>query len=157
MAKQIQGKLDATGLSVAIVVSRFNEMISQKLLGGALDCLERHGLDEKDVTVAWVPGALEIPLIAQKFAASKKYDTVIALGAVIQGDTPHFDIVAAESAKGVAQISLATGVPVINGILTTNTIDQAIERAGTKAGNKGSSAAESAIEIVNIIKQISTK
>lgn len=150
----IEGKLDAQGIKVAIVISRFNEFISQKLLGGAEDCLTRHGAEQKDLTVLWVPGALEIPLIAKKIAQSKKYDAVIALGAVIQGDTPHFDIVAAESAKGIALASLESGIPIINGILTTNTIDQAVERAGTKAGNKGYSAAESAIEMVNLLKNL---
>lgn len=150
----IEGKLDAKGIRVALVVSRFNESISQKLLGGAEDCLTRHGVDSKDISVFWVPGALEIPLIAKKAAGSKKFDTVIALGAVIQGDTPHFDIVAAESAKGIAMSSLETGTPIINGILTTNTVEQAVDRAGTKSGNKGFSAAQSAIEMVNLLKNI---
>jgi 6,7-dimethyl-8-ribityllumazine synthase len=150
----IEGKLDAKGIKVALVVSRFNESISQKLLGGAEDCLTRHGVDTKDITVFWVPGALEIPLIAKKAAGSKKFDAVIALGAVIQGDTPHFDIVAAESAKGIAMSSLETGTPIINGILTTNTVEQAVDRAGTKSGNKGFTAAQSAIEMVNLLKNI---
>lgn len=150
----IEGKLDAKGIRVALVVSRFNESISQKLLGGAEDCLTRHGVDSKDISVFWVPGALEIPLITKKAAGSKKFDAVIALGAVIQGDTPHFDIVAAESAKGIAMSSLETGTPIINGILTTNTVEQAVDRAGTKSGNKGFSAAQSAIEMVNLLKNI---
>lgn len=148
----LEGKLEATGLKIAIVISRFNDFISQKLLGGAEDCLTRHGAEQKNITVCWVPGALEIPLLAKKIAQSKKFDAVIALGAVIQGDTPHFDIVAAESAKGIALASLDTGIPIINGILTTNTVDQAVERAGTKSGNKGFAAAQSAIEMVNLLK-----
>ncbi len=150
----IEGKLEAKGLRFAIVVSRFNEFISQKLLGGAQDCITRHGADDKDITVFWVPGAMEIPLIVKKAADSKKYDAIIALGAVIQGDTPHFDIVAAESAKGIAVTALDSGVPVINGILTTNTVEQAVERAGTKSGNKGFAAAQSAIEMANLLKKI---
>jgi 6,7-dimethyl-8-ribityllumazine synthase len=154
---EYSGTLDGKGISVGIIISRFNEMISQKLLGGAQDCLQRHGVSEKNVDVYWVPGALEVPLIAKKAAQSGKYDAVITLGAVIQGDTPHFDIVAAESAKGVAMTSLDLGVPIINGILTTNTMEQAIDRAGAKAGNKGYTVAEAAIEMVNLIKMIGGK
>jgi 6,7-dimethyl-8-ribityllumazine synthase len=154
---EFSGTLDGKGISIGIIISRFNEMISQKLLGGAQDCLLRHGVSEKNIDVYWVPGALEVPLIAKKAAQSGKYQAVITLGAVIQGDTPHFDIVAAESAKGVAMTALESGTPIINGIITTNTIEQAIERAGTKAGNKGYAAAESAIEMVNLIKIMSGK
>jgi len=150
----IEGNLEAKNLKFAIAISRFNELISEKLLEGAKDCLVRHGADEKNITLFWVPGALEIPLVAQKAANAKEYDAVIALGAVIQGDTPHFDIVAAESAKGIANAALASGTPIINGILTTNTIEQAMERAGTKAGNKGFQAAQAAIEMANLIKNI---
>lgn len=152
--KEIFGKLDAAGLKCAIVISRFNELISQKLLKGAKDCLERQGADTDAIEVYWVPGALEIPLICRRLALTGKYQALIALGAVIQGDTPHFDIVAAESAKGVATVALETGVPVINGILTTNTIDQALQRAGSKSGNKGYDAAQTAIETVNLLKGI---
>lgn len=155
--KEIAGKLDATGLKFAIVVSRFNELISKKLLAGAIDCLGRQGADVDAVEVYWVPGALELPLVCRKLATSGKYQALIALGAVIQGDTPHFDIVAAESAKGVAMTSLETGVPIINGILTTNTMDQALQRAGSKSGNKGYDAAQTAIETVNLLKSIKTK
>lgn len=150
----IEGSLDAGKTRFALVVSRFNEMISQKLLSGAEDCLTRHGAEKENIDMYWVPGALEIPLIVKKAANSKKYAAIIALGAVIQGDTPHFDIVAAESAKGIANVALESGVPVINGILTTNSIEQALERAGTKAGNKGFQAAQSAIEMANLLKKI---
>lgn len=155
--KEIFGKLDASGLKCAIVISRFNELISKKLLAGAKDCLSRQGADTDAVEVYWVPGALEIPLVCRKLAASGKYQALIALGAIIQGDTPHFDIVAAESAKGVAMTSLETGVPIINGILTTNTMDQALQRAGSKSGNKGYDAAQTAIETVNLLKSIKIK
>ncbi|MFW5798184.1 MAG: 6,7-dimethyl-8-ribityllumazine synthase [Planctomycetota bacterium] len=150
--KELVGKLQADGMTVACVVSRFNEFISSKLLGGATDCFVRHGGSEDNMTVARVPGAVEIPLVAQKLAASGSYDVVVALGAVIRGATPHFDYVAAECAKGVAQVSLQTGVPVIFGVLTTDTIEQAIERAGTKAGNKGADAMAAGIEMVNLLK-----
>jgi 6,7-dimethyl-8-ribityllumazine synthase len=152
--KILEGKIDASGQRFAIVVSRFNEFITNKLLGGALDCLRRNNADEKDITVAWVPGAFEIPVIAQKLADSGKHDAVICLGAVIRGSTPHFDYVAAEVSKGVAQVGLKSPVPVIYGVLTTDSIEQAIERAGTKSGNKGFDAAMSAIEMINIYKQI---
>lgn len=150
----VEGKLLAQELKFAIVVGRFNEFITSKLLGGALDAIKRHGGKEEEVTVAWVPGAFEIPLVAQKLAASGRYDAVITLGAVIRGSTPHFDYVAAEVAKGVAKASMDTGKPVIFGVLTTDTIEQAIERAGTKAGNKGYEAAVTAIEIANLLKQM---
>lgn len=150
--KIYEGKLVAEGLKFGIVVSRFNEFITNKLVGGALDVLRRHGASDEDIDIAWVPGAFEIPLVAQKMAESKKYDAVICLGAVIRGATPHFDYVSAEVTKGVAHVGLETKVPVIFGVLTTDTIEQAIERAGTKAGNKGSDAALSAIETVNLLK-----
>ena len=152
--KTIEGKLIATGLKVGIVASRFNEFITGKLLGGAEDAFIRHGGNADDLEVAWVPGAFEIPLIAQKMAASKKYDAVVCLGAVIRGSTPHFDMVANESVKGIAQAGLQNGIPVIYGVLTTDTIEQAIERAGTKAGNKGFDAMTAAIEMANLSKQL---
>lgn len=150
----LEGKLTAKGLKVAIVVARFNEFITGKLLSGALDCLNRHEAEEKNITVAWVPGAFEIPLAAQKLAATHKYDAIICLGAVIRGATPHFDYVCAEASKGVAQVSLKENLPVAFGILTTDTIQQAVERAGTKSGNKGTDAAMSAIEMVNLLRQV---
>lgn len=150
----LEGKLIAENVKVGIVVSRFNEFITGKLLAGAEDCLIRHGVQEEDITVAWVPGAFEIPLIAQKMAQSGKYDAVIALGAVIRGATSHYDYVCNEVSKGVAQASLQSGVPVLFGIVTTENIEQAIERAGTKAGNKGYDCALSAVEMVNLMKQI---
>ena len=146
-----EGKLIGTGLRIAIVIGRFNEFISGHLLSGAMDALRRHDVQEKDVDVAWVPGSFEIPLITKRLAASGKYHAIIALGAVIRGSTPHFDYVCAEVSKGVAATSLNTGVPVIFGVLTTDTIEQAVERAGTKAGNKGWEAAVSAIEMANLI------
>ncbi|KEO84347.1 6,7-dimethyl-8-ribityllumazine synthase [Tumebacillus flagellatus] len=152
MANFLEGNLIGTGLRVGVVVGRFNEFIGSKLLGGALDAFKRHGLEEDAVDVAWVPGAFEIPLIAQKMAASGKYDAVITLGAVIRGSTPHFDYVCNEAAKGVAKVGLDTGVPTIFGVLTVDTIEQAIERAGTKAGNKGWEAAVTAIEMANLGK-----
>ncbi|MBM7584189.1 6,7-dimethyl-8-ribityllumazine synthase [Bacillus pakistanensis] len=150
-----EGNLVGTGLKVAIVVSRFNEFITSKLLGGAEDALIRHGVDEKDITVTWVPGAFEIPMVAKRLAASKKYDAVITLGTVIRGATAHFEYVSGEVAKGVANVGLQEDVPVIFGVLTTDTIEQAIERAGTKAGNKGWEAAAGAIEMANLMRQIS--
>lgn len=152
--KKLEGKLQAEGLKAAIVVARFNEFITSKLLGGATDMLLRHGASEEDITVAWVPGAFEIPLAAQKLALSKKYDTVICLGAVIRGATSHYDYVCSEVSKGIAHVSLQTGVPVVFGVLTTENIEQAVERAGTKSGNKGADAAVSAIEMVNLLKNI---
>jgi 6,7-dimethyl-8-ribityllumazine synthase len=149
-----EGHLIGEGLRIGIVVSRFNEFISNKLLGGALDALRRHGVAEGDIDVAWVPGAFEIPLLARKLAASERYHAVICLGAVIRGATPHFDYVASESAKGVAQASLQTGLPVIYGIVTADTIEQAIERAGTKMGNKGWDAGEAALEMANLMKAL---
>lgn len=151
--KEYNGNLIAKGIKVGIIVGRFNEFISSKLLGGAVDGLLRHGADETDIETAWVPGAFEIPLLAQRMATSKKYDAVICLGAVIRGSTPHFDYVANEVSKGIAKVSLDTGIPVIFGVLTTDNIEQAIERAGTKAGNKGYDAAATAIEMINLLKQ----
>ena len=147
-----EGKVNGRGLKFAIVVSRFNEFITSKLLGGALDTLKRHETNEDDIDTFWVPGAFEIPLIAKKLAASKKYDAVICLGAVIRGSTTHYDYVCNEVSKGVAQVSLSTEVPTIFGVVTTENIEQAIERAGTKAGNKGSDAAVSAMEMANLLK-----
>ncbi len=152
--KTNEGNLIASGLKFGIVVGRFNEFISSKLLSGAIDGLVRHGAEESDITVSWVPGAFEIPIAAQKMANSSKYAAVICVGAVIRGSTPHFDYVAGEVSKGIARISLDTGVPVIFGVLTTDTIEQAIERAGTKAGNKGYDAAVTAIEMANLLNQL---
>lgn len=149
-----QGNLVATSGKYAIVVSRFNEFITGKLLGGAIDGLERHGVKSSDIDTAWVPGAFEIPLIAQKLAASGKYNAVITLGAVIRGSTTHYDYVCNEVAKGVAKVQLDTGVPVVFGIVTTENIEQAIERAGTKSGNKGYDAAITAIEMTNLLANI---
>lgn len=153
MTKMYEGKLVGTGLRFGIVVGRFNEFITSRLLSGALDALKRHGVEENDVEVAWVPGAFEIPVITKKMAESGKYDAVITLGTVIRGATPHFDFVCNEAAKGVAAIALQTGVPTIFGVLTTDTIEQAIERAGTKAGNKGWESASAAIEMANLTRQ----
>ncbi|MDQ0189698.1 6,7-dimethyl-8-ribityllumazine synthase [Alicyclobacillus cycloheptanicus] len=150
----LEGNLLGQGLKVGIVVSRFNEFITSKLLAGALDALKRHGVDENDVEVAWVPGAFEIPFVTKQMAQSGKYDAVIALGAVIRGSTPHFDYVAGEVAKGVASVGLTSNTPAIFGVLTTDTIEQAIERAGTKAGNKGWEAAASAIEMANLTRAL---
>mgnify|MGYP000180445502 CR=1 FL=1 len=152
--KVLEGNLIAKGIKVGIVVGRFNEFIGSKLLSGALDTLRRHGADEADVSVAWVPGAFEIPLAASKMAKSGKYDAVICLGAVIRGATAHFEYVSAEVSKGIAAVGLDSEIPVIFGVLTVDSIEQAIERAGTKAGNKGSEAAASAIEMVNLLKEI---
>ncbi len=153
MVKIIEGELTAGKLKFAIVVSRFNEVVSNSLLNGAIDCLKRHGADPDAIKVVWVPGAYEIPQIAKKMAASK-VDAVICLGAVIRGGTPHFEYVAAEVSKGVAQVSLESEVPVVFGVLTTDTLEQAIERSGSKAGNKGFDAALSAIELANLSKKI---
>ncbi len=148
----LEGKLVAENIKIGIVVGRFNEFIGSKLLSGAMDGLVRHGVKEEDVDVAWVPGAFEIPLICKKMAESGRYDAVIALGAVIKGSTTHYDYVCAEVSKGIAQVSLSAGIPVMFGVLTTDTIQKAIERAGTKSGNKGYDCALSAIEMVNLIK-----
>lgn len=149
-----EGHLVGTGLKIGIVVSRFNEFITGKLLSGAEDALRRHGVNESEIAVAWVPGAYEITLVAKKMAASGKYDAVITLGTVIRGATPHFDFVCSEVAKGIAAINLQEGIPVIFGVLTTDSIEQAIERAGTKAGNKGWDAGMAAIEMANLLKQM---
>ncbi len=154
MPEHVQGILSAEGQKFAIVVSRFNEFISNKLLEGSLDCLYRHKAAESNIRIFWVPGSFEIPLVASKLANSHNYDAVICVGAVIRGATPHFDYVAAEVSKGIAQTSLKSGVPVIFGIVTSDTIEQAIERAGTKAGNKGWDAALSAIEMADLMKKI---
>ncbi|MCB2220653.1 MAG: 6,7-dimethyl-8-ribityllumazine synthase [Bacteroidetes bacterium] len=152
--KVIEGKLNAKGLKFGLVVGRFNEFISSKLLGGAMDALRRHDANEEDIEMVWAPGSYEIPLLAKKMAKSGKYDAVICLGAVIRGATPHFDFVANEVAKGIAQVSLETEVPVIFGVLTTDNIEQAIERAGTKSGNKGFDAAMAAIEMGTLMKEV---
>lgn len=154
MAKYLEGHLQGTGRTLGIVVARFNSFISEKLLEGAIDSLVRSGVASDDITVARVPGAFEIPLVAQKMAKSGKYDAVICLGAVIRGATPHFDYVAGEVAKGTAQVMLDSGVPVLFGVLTTETIEQAIERAGTKAGNKGSDVAVAALEMINLLETV---
>lgn len=152
--KVLEGNLIAKGIKVGIVVGRFNEFIGSKLLSGALDTLRRHGAEEDDISVAWVPGAFEIPLAAKKMAKSGNYDAVICLGAVIRGATAHFEYVSAEVSKGIAAVGLDSEIPVLFGVLTVDSIEQAIERAGTKAGNKGSEAAASAIEMVNLLKEI---
>ena len=152
--KKFEGKFNGKGIKIGIVAGRFNEFITSKLVGGAVDVLKRNDVNDEDIDIAWVPGAFEIPLITKKMAESKKYDAIITLGAVIKGSTPHFDYVCAEVSKGVAQISLQTGLPIMFGVLTTNNIEEAIERAGTKAGNKGADAAFSAIEMINLIKEI---
>lgn len=152
--RTFEGKFDGRNVKIAIVAGRFNEFITSKLVGGALDVLKRNDVSEENIDIAWVPGAFEIPLIAKKLANTQKYDAIITLGAVIKGSTPHFDYVCAEVSKGVAQISLQSELPVIFGVLTTNNIEEAIERAGTKAGNKGADSAFSAIEMINLIKEI---
>lgn len=149
--KTYEGKLNGEGLKFALVVGRFNELISGRLYEGALDCLRRHDVRDADIETAWVPGAFEIPLVAKRLTESGRYNAVICLGAVIRGGTPHFDYVAGEAAKGIAKISLDSGVPVVFGVLTTDTIEQAVERAGTKAGNKGWSAASTALEMANLV------
>lgn len=154
MATVYEGKFSARGKKFGIVVSRFNELICRKLLDGALDCLTRHDADNDNIDIAWVPGSFEIPVTAKKMADSKKYDAIICLGAVIRGGTPHFEYIAAEVTKGTAQIALNTGIPVSYGIITPDTLEQAIERAGTKAGNKGWDAALSAIEMADLFTKI---
>lgn len=151
--KVYEGKLIGQGLKFGIIVGRFNAFIGERLLDGAIDALKRHGVSEDSIEISWVPGAFEIPLVAKKMAKSKKYDGVICLGAVIRGATPHFDYVSSEVTKGVAHVSLDSEVPVIFGVLTTDSIEQAIERAGTKAGNKGYDAAVTAIEMANLLNQ----
>ncbi|MFA5840022.1 MAG: 6,7-dimethyl-8-ribityllumazine synthase [Candidatus Margulisiibacteriota bacterium] len=152
MVKIIEGNLDASKLTVGIIVSRFNQIVSKGLLEGALDCFKRHGMKDANITVVWVPGAFEIPTIAKKIA--KGMDAVVCLGAIIRGATPHFEYVAAEASKGVAHVSLETGVPMVFGVLTTDNLEQALERAGAKSGNKGFDAALSAIELANLDKEI---
>lgn len=152
--RTLEGKLLATGHRIGIVAGRFNEFITGKLLEGALDAFRRHGGDEENITVAWVPGSFEIPLVAKKMAESGAYDAVVCLGAVIRGATAHFEMVANETTKGIAAAGMQTGVPVIFGVLTTDTIEQAVERAGTKAGNKGFDAMVSAVEMVDLLKRI---
>jgi 6,7-dimethyl-8-ribityllumazine synthase len=154
MARMVEGNLTAKGFAFGIVASRFNEFITARLLDGALDALRRHGADEDKITVARVPGSYEIPLVAKKMAASHQYDAVICLGTVIRGATPHFEYIAGEVAKGVAMVGLDTGVPVVFGVLTTDSIEQAVERAGTKAGNKGFDAACAAIEMANLLREL---
>lgn len=153
MAKIIEGNLDASQLKIGIIISRFNELVSKGLLEGALDCLRRHGSKEGNVDIIWTPGAFEIPLVAKKIA--KKYDAVIGLGAIIRGGTPHFEYIASEAAKGIAKVSLDTGIPIVFGILTCDNLEQALERAGAKPGNKGFAAALSAIEMANLDKELS--
>ena len=154
MARILEGELTAKNRRFAIIVSRFNELIGRKLLEGALDCLNRHEAAENNIDIIWVPGAFEIPLAAKKAAESGSYDSVICLGAVIRGETPHFDFVAAETSKGIAQAGMQTGVPVIFGVITTDTVEQAVNRAGTTAGNRGFDAAMAAIEMSNLIGKI---
>ena len=154
MAKVIEGNLLAKGKSFGLVASRFNDFMTKELVNGCIDTLIRHGADDKEITVAWVPGAFEVPLAAQKMAKSKSYDAVICLGTVIRGATPHFDYIASEAAKGVAKVSLDSGVPVVFGIITADSIEQAVERSGSKDGNKGRDAAVSAIEMANLLGQL---
>ena len=154
MVVNIKGSLHGKGKNFAVVVSRFNETISERLLSGAIDMLERHGTEGKNIAVIWVPGAFEIPFIAKHLAGTKKYDAIICLGAVIRGDTPHFDFIATQASRGIAQVSLETGVPCIFGVLTCDTIDQAIERSGTKTGNKGAQAALDALELSDLLGRI---
>lgn len=155
--KIYEGKMTSKDMKIGIVVARFNEFITSKLLGGAIDALTRHDISEDSIDVAWVPGAFEIPLIAQKMAKSGKYDAVIALGAVIRGSTTHYDYVCSEVSKGIANVSMNSDIPIMFGVVTTENIEQAIERAGTKAGNKGYDCALGAIEMVNLIREIETK
>lgn len=154
MTKVIEGNLLAKGKSFALVASRFNDFVTKELVSGCIDTLLRHGAEESNLTLAWVPGAFEIPLAAQKFSGSKSYDAVICLGTVIRGSTPHFDYIAAEVSKGIARVSQEAGLPVIFGVITADTIEQAVERAGTKDGNKGRDAAMSAIEMVNLLAKL---
>lgn len=157
MPRLLEGQLEATGKKFGFVAARFNELVVRKLVEGAIDCIVRHGGKEEDIEIAWVPGSFEIPLAAQKMATSGRYDAVICLGAVIRGATPHFEYIAAEVTKGIAQINLQTGVPTLYGMITSDTLEQALERAGTKMGNKGWDAALSAIEMVNLLPQIEGK
>lgn len=154
MSKRFEGMLLGKGLKFGLVISRYNEFISQKLLDGAQDALTRHGVNNEDIDIAWTPGSFEIPLVASKLAQTKRYDAIICLGAVIRGGTPHFDYIATELSKGIARVALDTELPVIHGVITADTLEQAIERAGTKMGNKGFTAAVSAIEMANLLKSI---
>jgi 6,7-dimethyl-8-ribityllumazine synthase len=154
MVRTIQGKLDATGIRFAIVISRFNSFISDRLLSGAIDALERHGATPDDITAVWVPGSFEIVLAAKKLAVSRKYDAVICLGALLQGETPHFEYISSTVTRGIGNVSLESGIPVIYGVLTCNTLEEAIDRAGLKSGNRGFDAALSAIEMVQVLKQL---
>jgi 6,7-dimethyl-8-ribityllumazine synthase len=154
MSKPIEGMLVGKGLKFGLVVSRFNEFLTQKLLDGAQDALLRHGVAQADIDVAWVPGSFEIPLIAKKLAQTKRYDAIVCLGAVVRGDTPHFDYISAEVTKGIAMVGLETGLPIIYGVITADSLEQAIGRAGTKEGNQGFKAAVSAIEMANLVKSI---
>jgi len=154
MSKRFEGVLLGKGLKFGVVVSRFNEFVTRKLLEGAQDALLRHGVNEEDIDIAWVPGSFEIPLVAKKLAETKKYDAIVCLGAVVRGATPHFEYIAAEVAKGIAKVGLETGLPITYGVITADTLEQAIERAGTKAGNRGFDAAVDAIEMANLLKNI---
>ena len=155
MGRNFEGNLDGSGLKFALVISRFNEFITNKLLDGSMDGLIRHGVTKDNIDLAWTPGALEIPLVAQKLARGNRYDAIICLGAIIRGGTPHFDYVATELSKGIAKVSLDADIPVINGVITSDNLEQAIERAGSKMGNKGFTAASSAIEMANLVKGLS--
>lgn len=157
MPKNYEGHLQAQGLRIGIVIARFNEFITNRLLGGAIDALVRHGASDDAIEIAWVPGAFEIPLVAKRMSSSGRYDAIICLGCIIRGSTPHFDYVAAETSKGIAQIAIQSGCPVSFGVLTTENIEQAIERAGTKAGNKGWDAALSAVEMANLLRVIDAR
>ena len=152
--KEIAGNLNGSGLKVGIVVGRFNNLLTSKLLEGALDCLKRHQVAQSDISIAWVPGAFEIPYAAGKMTEAQKYDMVLCLGAIIKGDTPHFDYIANEASKGIAKVALGSGMPVIYGMVTADTLEQAIERAGTKAGNKGWDAAQAGIEMANLYREL---
>jgi 6,7-dimethyl-8-ribityllumazine synthase len=153
----LEGQLTAQGLNFVIVVSRFNSLVTQRLLDGALDALKRHGADENAITIAWAPGSFELPLVAKKFAQTGKYHAVICLGCIIRGDTPHFEYVASETAKGIAQVMLETGVPMVFGVVTADNLEQALERAGAKAGNRGFDAAMTAMEMANLLQKIETQ
>jgi 6,7-dimethyl-8-ribityllumazine synthase len=155
MSKSFEGSLLGKGLKFGLVVSRFNEFITNRLVDGAQDALQRHGVDEQDVEIAWVPGSFELPLIAKKLAETKRFDAVICLGSVIRGDTPHFEYVAAQATRDIARVSLESGLPVIYGVITADTLEQAIERAGAKAGNRGFQAAMNAIEMANLVRNLS--
>ncbi|MBO0692391.1 MAG: 6,7-dimethyl-8-ribityllumazine synthase [Acidimicrobiaceae bacterium] len=154
MGEVIGGRLDGTGMKIAVAASRFNDLVVERLVAGATDALRRHGVADDDVTLAWVPGAYELPLLASKLAGSGRYDAVITLGAVIRGATSHYDLVAGQCAAGIARVALDTGIPVLFGVLTTENLEQALERAGSKAGNKGYEAASAAIEMVDMLRQI---